>query len=89
MRKKVLIVDDHELIFEGLKGQLDDLEMLFARNQKAVDDIIFDEEIPMAVIDISVGKENGFDIACRIRNHIPVIFFLSMHKSPPLYSKGH
>ncbi len=82
MNKKVLIVDDHELIFSGLKGYLENIELLFAQSQDEVDNYLYSEQIASAVIDVTIGNDNGFDVAYKIRNHVKHIFFLSMHKSP-------
>ena len=81
MKKKVLIIDDHKLIYLGLKDHLDDAELLYAPDSRSALDIIHKGAIDFAIIDITIGRENGFDLAYNIRDRVSGIFFLSMHKS--------
>ncbi len=79
---KVLLIDDHNLIYMGFAGQFSgEVELHYASNIQEAKDIIYNKSIDIAVIDISIGKENGFDLAQDVRNHVSTIFFLTMHKS--------
>ncbi|MBF9014400.1 MULTISPECIES: response regulator transcription factor [unclassified Oceanispirochaeta] len=87
--KNILLIDDHNLIYQGLKRQLsDDLEIFYAANTAEAKEIVHSHQIDIAVIDISVGRENGFDIAPDIKPFVKKIFFLTMHKSQIYVTKA-
>lgn len=79
--RKILVVDDHQLIFDGLatalKGQFN-LESAPTTDQAC--EYIERFDFYAVIIDISIGKQKGFDIVCEIPKST-YVFFLSMHKS--------
>ncbi len=80
--QRVLLIDDHNLIYLGFSWQFkDEIELHYASNIHDAKEIIHSRIIDIAVIDISIGKENGFYLAHDIRNFVQTIFFLTMHKS--------
>lgn len=82
---KVLIVDNHKIIFSGLELKLKDhFTLYFASTCKDALSIAMDNEIAAAILDITIGKENGLDLAFDLKKAVPQILFFSMHKSPAL-----
>lgn len=80
--KNILLVDDHNLIYQGFIRQFsDDYKMFYASNTAEAKEIVHSNSIDIVIIDISMGKENGFDIAPDIKSFVKKIFFLTMHKS--------
>lgn len=80
--KKILLIDDHNLIYQGFNRQFsDEFEMYYASNSAEAKDIVHNDFIDILVIDISLGKENGFDIALDLKPFVKSTFFLTMHKS--------
>lgn len=78
----VLLIDDHRLIYQGFERQFDDLvDLYYASDAASAKEIIHSRTIDIAVVDISLGRENGFDVARDIRNFVDKIFMLTMHKS--------
>jgi two-component system invasion response regulator UvrY len=81
--RNLLIVDDHKLIFGGLKSELpDDYELYYAHNKATAIDLVRNNTFATAIVDISLGDENGFDVANALKGIVPEILFLSMHKTP-------
>ncbi len=81
--RNILIVDDHKLIFGGLKNELpDNCELFYASDSASAITMVRNNQFTAAIIDISLGDENGFDIANDLKGIIPEIMFLSMHKTP-------
>ncbi|MBN2655547.1 MAG: response regulator transcription factor [Spirochaetales bacterium] len=83
--RNILIVDDHKLIFSGLKGEIsDDYSLFYAADSRVALDLACRNRFDAAIIDISLGDENGFDLAEELRREVLVseLFFLSMHKTP-------
>lgn len=83
--RNILVIDDHKLIFGGLKAEMpDEYELFYAHDSKTAVELACKIRFTTAIVDISLGDENGFDLAndlkCDIQ--IPEIFFLSMHKTP-------
>jgi len=81
--RNILIVDDHKLIFGGLKTELpDNCELYYAPDSASAITLVRSYQFTAAIIDISLGDENGFDIANDLKGIVPDIMFLSMHKTP-------
>ena len=83
--KKILIVDDHKIVLDGLKSKLISRFQLYtASNNKEAKIITMENPIDAAILDITIGTENGMDLAFDLRKAIPQILFFSMHKSPSI-----
>ena len=83
--RNILIIDDHQLIFGGLKAEMpEEYTMYYACNSDSAIDMACKIRFSAAIVDISLGDENGFDLANELKDsiQIPQIFFLSMHKTP-------
>lgn len=79
--KKILVVDDHNLIYNGLNILLKkDFFLEYSNNlssaRKRLDSTFFD----LIIIDITLGNESGFDLVDNISDK-QTFYFLSMHKS--------
>ncbi|MBB6481702.1 response regulator transcription factor [Spirochaeta isovalerica] len=89
--RNILIVDDHKLIFSGLKGEIpEDFRLLYAANSREALDLACQNPLAAAIIDITLGEENGFDLAEELKREVLVsqLFFLSMHKTPYFVQKA-
>lgn len=83
--RNILIIDDHKLIFGGLKAEMSgEYELYYAPNCATAIELACKIRFFCAIVDISLGDENGFDLANELKQdiQIPEIFFLSMHKTP-------
>ena len=81
--RNILIIDDHKLIFGGLKAEMpEEYELYYAHDSQSAKELLRETSFAAAIVDISLGDENGFDLAHEIRSEIGQIFFLSMHKTP-------
>ena len=81
--RNILVIDDHKLIFGGLKSEMpEEYELYYAYDSESARNIVREHTISTAIVDISLGKENGFDLAKDLKGIVPEIFFLSMHKTP-------
>jgi DNA-binding NarL/FixJ family response regulator len=85
MRSRVLLVDDHPVVREGLAGLIEkdpDLTVCGEAGSIAEAMRLVQELRPdAAVVDISLGSENGLDLVARLRaeGHDLRILILSMH----------
>ena len=85
----ILVVDDHKLIFGGLKNEMpEEYELFYSPDIASARKAVFETEFKAAIIDISLGDENGFDLADELKRVVPEIFFLSMHKTPFFIQKA-
>jgi len=83
--RNILIIDDHKLIFGGLKAEMPgEYELFYACDSASAIELACKVRFCAAIVDISLGDENGFDLANDLTKdiQIPEIFFLSMHKTP-------
>jgi DNA-binding NarL/FixJ family response regulator len=85
---RILLVDDHTLVREGLSGLLEaqpDMRVVgsFGDGDEAVR-FAASEAPDVAVVDIAMPQESGIDIARRLREAAPEtrILVLSMHTNP-------
>ena len=83
--KRILIVDDHELLREGLKRvfdkQLESPVFGEASNGPEAARLVREQDWDLVVLDISLGDRNGLDVLRelkQIRPRLPVLI-LSMH----------
>jgi DNA-binding NarL/FixJ family response regulator len=91
-KRKILIVDDHSVVREGLRGLIDrqpDLKV-FAEAASAIEALHACEETAFdgVVLDIALGNKSGLDLLQRLRERNPTlpILVLSMH-SESLYAE--
>jgi len=82
---KIIIVDDHELIREGLKkvtAKESDIEIMGeASNSEELFELLDKHEVDIVVLDISLPGRSGIDIITDIKIQAPdtKILILSMH----------
>ena len=83
--RKILIVDDHKIIFTGLESRLKEYFFLyFASNSRDAIKIAMENDIDAAILDVTIGDENGLDLAFNLKKAVEQIIFFSMHKSPSI-----
>jgi two-component system, NarL family, invasion response regulator UvrY len=87
--KKILIVDDHEVLREGVKKLFNDRdgETIFGEAGTAQEALrlVTEQDWDLAVLDLSLGGRGGLDVLKelkRIRPRVPVLIF-SMHSEEP------
>lgn len=84
-RIRVLVVDDHDVVAEGLRGLLaahPDLEVTgVARNGRDALERVREQQPDVVLMDVSMPELNGIDAARRIREEMPHtrVVMLSMH----------
>lgn len=82
---KIILVDDHELIREGLKKVLNkesDIEVVGeASGSEEMFDLLNNNEVDIIVLDISLPGRSGLDLISEIKNQFNdvKILILSMH----------
>ena len=82
---RVLIVDDHELLRDGLKGLLNSQESLLVCGEAADEEAGFRQlrklQPDVVIVDITLKKGNGIELIKRIHQHYPgvLIIVASMH----------
>lgn len=84
--KQVLVIDDHPVIYEGLLSRLSrqhkqKIQCHYAQNGPQAKALLMQKEMEILIIDITLEEENGFELAEKLREKVPVIFFLTMHDS--------
>jgi DNA-binding NarL/FixJ family response regulator len=90
---KVLIADDHPLMLKGLRQVLEAEKayvIIPVENGKAALQIIRDQKPQIAILDIEMPKQTGFEVAKQIHHEgISIdIIFLTMHKDETLFNKA-
>jgi DNA-binding NarL/FixJ family response regulator len=79
--RNILVIDDHDLIYSGLKGFISNRFEIYLAKNLAEARLFLKENEPYALlIDISLGEESGFDLVQDIPESC-LFFFLSMHRS--------
>jgi two-component system invasion response regulator UvrY len=81
--KKILIVDDHEVVRAGLMRIIEQPEIVFgeAGNAAQALKLVNQEDWDLAVLDLSLGKRSGLELLKelkQVRSKLPVLI-LSMH----------
>ena len=73
--KKILIVDDHPMVLEGLKSLLSDSEEIVVAGtvSNAIDAIAFlkNNEVDIAFLDINLPDINGIELCKKIKEQFP------------------
>lgn len=89
---KVLVVDDHQLIIDGLRSILEDEEtVLFAGGANSMGEameFLENNEVDVVLADISMPEHNGIEITRNIREKYPEIrvLALTMHEDISMIS---
>ena len=81
--KKILIVDDHEVVRAGVRRIIEQPEIVFgeAGNATQALELVNQEDWDLAVLDLSLGERSGLDLLKelkQVRSKLPVLI-LSMH----------
>ncbi len=82
---RIILVDDHELIREGLKKVIakeSDIEVIGeAQNAEEMFKLLSKNEIDIVVLDITLPGRSGLDLISEIKTHYPEVkvLILSMH----------
>ncbi len=79
--KKILLVDDHELIYTGLKNTIPGYEIHYSSYLEEAVGKLEKQDYYALILDISIGYARGFELLKWIPD-CSHVFFLSMHKSP-------
>ena len=93
MMKKILLVDDHEVVRSGLKTLLSNLSFDVideAGSGKKAYEMAQNNQYDLIVMDISMDGISGLDAVSKILNRIPQqnILILSMHDSDLVIQKA-
>ena len=78
--KKVLLVDDHKLIYNGLKAVIKNFTLEYAPSNQEAMELIQNNDYYAVILDITLNDQKGFDIVSSMPDGC-YIFFLTMHKS--------
>lgn len=77
----VLVVDDHKLIFDGLKAGGDPaLSFQYSPSIASARQALSEGQFSCCVLDLTLGEESGFSLLGEIASKLPV-FVLTMHRS--------
>lgn len=82
---RIILVDDHELIREGLKKVIakeSDIEVIGeAQNAEEMFELLSKNEIDIVILDITLPGRSGLDLIGEIKTHYPEVkvLILSMH----------
>ena len=73
MNKRLLIVDDHEMLREGLRYALAnaDLEIVEAVDGYSALDILFNQRIDIVLLDVDLPNCNGLEVLRQIKQQRP------------------
>ena len=92
--KRLLIVDDHEVVRSGLKRLLENNKNIShiaecASGEEAYS-YLYDNEIHIIIMDISMPGKGGIEATQQIKKRYPAIkiIILSMHDNPMMVSKA-
>ena len=90
---KLLIVDDHQIVVDGLRalldGEADQFDILAANNGASALKLVAQESIDIILLDINLPDINGFEVAKTIKtehDHIKIIA-LTMHDDATYIAK--
>lgn len=82
MSVKILIVDDHPLVLEGLKSLLADTEgvQVVGTASNAIDAITFlkNNEVDIAFLDINLPDISGIDLCKKVKDQFPDVKTLAL-----------
>lgn len=79
---RVLVVDDHPMVLEGMKSLLADIEYITlsgtASNAFEAIQAFRDTTVDVAIVDINLPDINGLDLTKKIKNEYPLVNVLAM-----------
>jgi len=82
MSVRILIVDDHPLVLEGLKSLLADVEevQVVGTASNAIDAIAFlkNNEVDIAFLDINLPDISGIDLCKKVKDQFPEVKTLAL-----------
>ncbi len=92
---KLLIVDDHQVLIDGIRALLEKTEGLLIDHQALSGKIALqvlaehEAEIDLIILDINMPDMNGFEVCQEIKKRFPSkkILTLTMHEEPGFISK--
>lgn len=89
MRKRILLVDDHELVRKGIRSAIDgELFTICGEASNGQETVVKTIAVKpdLVILDVTMPVMNGLDAARQIRSAAPgtKILLLSMHDSPQL-----
>ena len=79
---RVLIVDDHPMVLEGMKAMLSNFNYITvvgtARNAFEAMDLLKATPVDVAIVDINLPEVNGIELTAKIKKEFPVVKVLAM-----------
>ena len=79
---RVLIVDDHPMVLEGMKAMLSNFNYITvvgtARNAFEAMDLLKATPADVAIVDINLPEVNGIELTAKIKKEFPVVKVLAM-----------
>jgi two-component system, NarL family, nitrate/nitrite response regulator NarL len=79
---RLLIIDDHPMVLEGMKSLLADIEYIAlsgtASNAFEAMQLLKDTTIDVAIVDINLPDVNGLDLTKKIKTEYPLVNVLAM-----------
>ena len=79
---RVLIVDDHPMVLEGMKALLSNFNYITvvgtARNAFEAIDLLKATPADVAIVDINLPEVNGIELTAKIKKEFPVVKVLAM-----------
>ncbi|RDC55291.1 DNA-binding response regulator [Pedobacter chinensis] len=79
---KVLVVDDHPMVLEGMQAMLSQIDFVFiaglARNAYQAMELIKADMPDILITDISMPEIGGVELAAKLRKEYPVIKIIAM-----------
>jgi len=79
---RVLIVDDHPMVLEGMKALLSNFNYITvvgtARNAFEAMDLLKATPADVAIVDINLPEVNGIELTAKIKKEFPVVKVLAM-----------
>lgn len=89
----ILLVDDHQIIIDGLRGLLEGAEnigeLYEAQNGLGTLEVVKNETIDLILLDINLPDISGFEVCQKLKSaeHCPKIIALTMHGNPAYITK--
>jgi two-component system, NarL family, nitrate/nitrite response regulator NarL len=79
---RILVIDDHPMVLEGMKSLLADIEYITlsgtASNAFEAMQLLKDTTVDVAIVDINLPDVNGLDLTKKIKTEYPLVNVLAM-----------
>ncbi|MFM9840384.1 MAG: response regulator [Cyclobacteriaceae bacterium] len=79
---RVLVIDDHPMVLEGMKSLLGDIEYITlsgtASNAFEAMQVLKDNTVDVAIVDINLPDVNGLELTKKIKAEYPLVNVLAM-----------